>query len=76
MGAGLLKNSGVMHWKLSDTIVVAELSVPSEFYRMHALYLWLTTAEWLIGLVGVILSVRETTVLRVHYEIDYKGNAS
>lgn len=55
----------LMHWKLSGMIDAEELSVPSEFYRMHAFYLWVTTAEWLIGLAGVILSVHETTVCRV-----------
>lgn len=63
----LLINAALLflHWKLSGMIDVAELSVPSEFYRMHALYLWLTTAEWLIGLAGVILCVHETTVCHV-----------
>lgn len=60
----LFVNGGLllMHWKLSDMIDVAEASVPSDFYRIHALYLWLTTAEWLVGLIGVIFCVHETTV--------------
>lgn len=54
----------VMHWTLSGMVDVEEFSVPTEFYRLHAVYLWLTTAEWLIGLAGAILMVFETTTRR------------
>lgn len=53
-----------MHWKLSGIIDASEMSVPSDFYRIHAVYLWLTTVEWLIGLAGVLICVHESTGCR------------
>lgn len=55
----LLVNAALllMHWKLSGMIDAADQRVSPDFYRMHAYYLWLTTAEWLIGLAGVIMCV-------------------
>ena len=46
-------------------IDASELKVPSDFYSLHAVYLWLTTAEWLIGLAGVVICVHEVTARRV-----------
>jgi hypothetical protein len=41
----------VVHGELSGLLDVEQRSVPTSFYARHAIYLWLTTAEWLIGLV-------------------------
>ncbi len=58
----LLVNAALlgMHWQLSGMIDATEQLVPSDSYRMHAIYLWLTTAEWLIGLASAILFVHNS----------------
>lgn len=38
------------HRLLTSRLDFAEQSVPSGFYNDHAIYLWLTAAQWLIGL--------------------------
>jgi len=52
-----------VHHHLSTLIDPAEQSVPAEFYRIHAAYLWLTTAEWLLGLVVAVIYVRDMSRL-------------
>ncbi|MFO0944282.1 MAG: hypothetical protein U0930_26535 [Pirellulales bacterium] len=42
---------GLVYWHrhLTSEMDFVAQSVPSSFYRQHAVYLWLTAAEWLIG---------------------------
>lgn len=38
------------HAKLTSQIDFQNHEVPPDFYDQHAVYLWLTTAEWVVGL--------------------------
>ena len=43
------------HWHLTGMMNFESQSVPSNFYTQHAIYLWITAAEWLLGmLIGLI----------------------
>lgn len=42
------------HRRLSDMLAAEPLSVPEQFYHNHAVYLWLTTVQWLVGLILII----------------------
>ncbi len=44
-----------VHWQLTSLLDAEEGGVPSSFYAKHAVYLWLTTVEWLIGVVWVVM---------------------
>lgn len=39
-----------LHTHLSQQLDFQTKSVPESFYNLHAIYLWLTTAQWLSGL--------------------------
>ncbi len=51
LGLGLIE-AALIYWHRHLTLAMdfEEQSVPSGFYGEHAIYLWLTAAEWLIGL--------------------------
>lgn len=49
-----------LHYHLSGMIDFESQYVPSDFYDQHAIYLWITAAEWLLGIGwGSIWPVRE-----------------
>jgi hypothetical protein len=51
------------HRILSGQMNFQEFSVSENFYSQHALYLWLTTAQWLLGLlVPVALQATQVVV--------------
>lgn len=39
-----------LHQQLSEMINLRDQSIPDGFYSEHAIYLWLTTIEWAVGL--------------------------
>jgi hypothetical protein len=39
-----------LHAQLSQQLDFQTKSTPESFYNLHAIYLWLTTAQWLSGL--------------------------
>lgn len=39
------------HSRLTSLMNFTSRSVPDNFYHQHAIYLWLTAAEWVIGLI-------------------------
>ena len=39
----------VWHYKLTGMIDFKQQTVPGTFYAQHAIYLWITAAEWLLG---------------------------
>jgi hypothetical protein len=45
------------HWHLTEMMDFADHSVPSSFYSLHAIYLWITAAEWFIG-IALIAALR------------------
>ena len=40
----------VWHAKLTGMMDFKQQTVPGSFYTQHAIYLWLTAAEWLLGI--------------------------
>ena len=48
-----------VHRDLSNLIDPMEHSITDDFYSIHATYLWLTTAEWFVGLLGLVIYVRD-----------------
>ena len=46
------------HWHLTGMMDVANQSVPSDFYEQHAIYLWITAAEWFLGITMALIFVR------------------
>lgn len=49
----------VWHAKLTGMMDFQQQAVPGSFYAQHAIYLWLTAAEWLVGMampIWIVLS--------------------
>ena len=40
----------IAHSMLSSQMNFEEKSVPNHFYSQHAIYLWITAAEWFVGM--------------------------
>ncbi len=40
----------IAHSMLSSQMNFQEKSVPNHFYSQHAIYLWITAAEWFVGM--------------------------
>lgn len=40
----------VWHARLSSMMDFQQQTVPGSFYREHAVYLWITAAEWVLGM--------------------------
>jgi hypothetical protein len=38
------------HAKLTGMMDFRQQAVPGSFYALHAVYLWITAAEWLLGM--------------------------
>ena len=49
------------HARLTGMMDFANQTVPSGFYQQHAIYLWLTAAEWLLGIFVALLAVQQCT---------------
>ncbi|XZE46115.1 DUF4149 domain-containing protein [Pirellulaceae bacterium SH467] len=50
------------HSVLSTRIDTANDTVTDDFYRMHAIYLWITTGQWLVGLFVGLFAVLPKSV--------------
>jgi hypothetical protein len=51
--------AGLFYWHstLTQQLDFKQQTVPGEFYQQHAIYLWITTAEWFVGLIMPVLLV-------------------
>jgi hypothetical protein len=55
----------IAHSTLSQKMNFQDKSVPSNFYSQHAIYLWITAAEWFVGIsVPLILRTKILTISR------------
>jgi hypothetical protein len=41
----------IVHWQLSAEMDFQRKTIPDGFYAKHAIYLWLTTGMWFVGLI-------------------------
>lgn len=48
------------HSHLTNAMNFQVHSVPSTFYKQHAIYLWLTASEWILGMVTAAILFRTT----------------
>lgn len=49
------------HWHLTSMMDFDNQSVPGNFYSEHAIYLWITGAEWLLGMLIAMIFVADNT---------------
>lgn len=49
------------HARLTSLMDFANQTVPSGFYQQHAIYLWLTAAEWVLGIFMALLVGQQST---------------
>lgn len=54
----------VWHSHLTHAMDFEKRSVPSTFYKQHAVYLWLFAAQWLQGMLVPVLVLRAETAPR------------
>ncbi len=50
------------HWQLTGMMDFTGQSVPSDFYEKHAIYLWITAAEWFLGIALSLTFVRNSSL--------------
>jgi hypothetical protein len=66
--AGMVLIDGALlieHSQLTGMLDFKQQAVPEGFYKRHAIYLWLTAAEWVLGIaVAIILGFGESDVRR------------
>ena len=72
----------VWHAKLTGMIDFKQQAVPGSFYAQHAIYLWITAAEWLVGIampiwiVPITAKVKSQSCDHVDQRTDTKGKLS
>jgi hypothetical protein len=65
LGALLAGMVGILiawHLRLTGMLDFQNQTVPGEFYRAHAVYLWLTTIQWGLGLIVPFLILRRDSM--------------
>ena len=72
----------VWHAKLTGMMDFKQQAVPGSFYAQHAIYLWITAAEWLVGIsmpiwiVPITAKVKSQSCDHVDQRTDTKGKLS
>lgn len=52
----------VWHTKLTELMDLQQRAISTDFYAPHAIYLWITAAEWLVGLAMPVLILHSATL--------------